>query len=403
MMQVAWRNYRDAQVKYEFFERDTGHAAPVGTYLNAYGLRTAFINVQSMKLSNEDLRFLRDTNMFEEDFLDALMYLDLPPVDVNIDPNGNLSISTTGQWWKVMLWETIILSTVNEQYNAIRVEQSGRNPVEAISDGITRLYGKLERMQHNFRAYDFTLSDFGTRRRYSHEWQGLALDLTKKALPSSMVTREGNPLFAGTSNVYWAKTLGLKPIGTYAHEMDMVYAGLYYPIKPSELELAHRYMMRDWESQYPYAMRIGLTDTWGSDFFFRNFSKEQSINWAGVRHDSGDPYEFIRRVVDHYKLLGIDPKTKRIVFSDGLNADEISRILHEGWGKIQMSFGWGTDLMNDCGILPRSLVVKATRADYNPLVKLSDNLNKAIGSELDIAAYVNMAHYVPQERKELTS
>ena len=390
MMQVAWKHYRDAQVKYEFFERDTGHGAPIGTYLNAYGLITDFVAVQSMHLSPHDINFLDKTNLFENDFLKALASLDLPNVNVAIDANGNLKVWTEGAWWKTMLWETIILSTVNEKYNAIRVEQSGRTHVEAISDGITRLYHKMQFIRDD----GLFITDFGTRRRFSHEWQGLALDLMKKTLRGHL---------AGTSNVYWAKTLGLKPVGTYAHEMDMVYAGLYYPIKPTELELAHRYMMRDWESMYPYEQRIGLTDTWGSDFFFCNFSKEQAINWAGVRHDSGDPYKFGHRVLDFYQLLGIDATQKTIIFSDSLDWETIVRLYRTFEDRIRMGFGWGTDLMNDCGIMARSLVVKATQVDGNPLVKLSDNLNKAIGSEWDIAAYMNMSQYTEQKRKELTS
>ena len=122
-----------------------------------------------------------------------------------------------------------------------------------------------------------------------------------------------------------------------------------------------------------------------------------------TRHDSGDPFAFADRVIDFYQMLGIDPTQKTIVFSDSLDVDQIIKLHEHCFGRIKKAFGWGTDLMNDCGILPRSLVVKATRACENPLVKLSDNLNKAIGGEMDIAAYMQMAYYKPQERKELTS
>lgn len=394
MAQVAWRQYRDAQVRFEFFQRDTGQAAPIGTYLKgAYSIRSEVERIRSMSFDHEMLRFLWDTSLFEKDFLDALKFLDLPPVDVNIDPNGNLTMVTQGAWWKVTFWETILLATVNEMYNARRVEQTGHNIVKARADGLYQLQRKAEKA--GIWAPSAHITDFGTRRRFSHEWQGFALEILKRELGSEMLV--------GTSNVFWAKELGLKPVGTYAHEMDMVYAGLYYPIKPSELELAHRYMMRDWENQYPYAQRIGLTDTWGSDFFFRTFSKEQAINWAGVRHDSGNPFQFIETTIRFYQNLGIDPTQKTIIFSDGLDVDTIIKIHEQCFGRIQHGFGWGTDLMNDCGNLPLSLVMKATQVDGNPLVKLSDNLNKAIGSELDIAAYVNMAHYTPQERKELNS
>lgn len=393
MMQVAWKRYRDAQVKFEFFQRDTGQAAPVGAYLDNHALNEEFRRIRWLRLEREELQFLWDTGLFEKDFIEALKMIDLPKIECYIDNDGTLKISTKGAWWQTTLWETIILSTVNEQYNtAMLKNRSSTNLVKARADGLYRLQEKAKTIRNW--APTAAITDFGTRRRFSHEWQGFALEILKREMPENLV---------GTSNVYWAKELGLKPVGTYAHEMDMVYAGLYCPLTTRELQLAHKYMMNDWEAQYGYQNRIGLTDTWGSDFFFRNFSKEQSIQWAGVRHDSGDPFKFIERVITHYSLLGIDPTQKTIIFSDGLDYQTIIKIHEKCFGRIRHGFGWGTDLMNDCGNLPLSLVVKATEVNGDALVKLSDNLNKAIGDPSTVASYMKMAAYKEQQRKELNS
>ena len=59
-----------------------------------------------------------------------------------------------------------------------------------------------------------------------------------------------------------------------------------------------------------------------------------------------------------------------------------------------MSFGWGTMLTNDFKgltkddrLAPFSLVCKAVSANGQPTVKLSDNPNKAMGPEAEIARY----------------
>ena len=60
--------------------------------------------------------------------------------------------------------------------------------------------------------------------------------------------------------------------------------------------------------------------------------------------------------------VGIDPKTKRIIFSDGLNLDLILKLQDRFAPRIQVAYGWGTNLTNDCGLKALSIVVKVIEA-----------------------------------------
>ena len=103
-----------------------------------------------------------------------------------------------------------------------------------------------------------------------------------------------------------------------------------------------------------------------------------------MRHDSGDPIEFAQKVISHYTKMGIDPRSKVIVFSDSLNYDKVKSITDFCKDKIKMSFGIGTNFSNDVGLPPMNMVIKLTEVKlYNShwqgVVKLSDEKNKNSG------------------------
>ncbi len=152
-------------------------------------------------------------------------------------------------------------------------------------------------------------------------------------------------------------------------------------------------MLQDCEDMYGPNLLIALTDTYGSDFFFQTFTEDQAQAWDGFRHDSGDPLEFAFDVIDFYNSFGIDPRTKTIVFSDGLNLNSIiglHNILHD---KIQVQFGWGTGLTNDLGVKANNFVVKATKAYNIGTVKLSDVATKHTGTPDQIKKYVDLREH----------
>jgi nicotinate phosphoribosyltransferase len=188
-----------------------------------------------------------------------------------------------------------------------------------------------------------------------------------------------------------AQTMHLKPVGTFAHELPMIYAGLA-DARGEAIRDSHNAFLRDWHDTYGEDLSIALTDTFGSEFFFADFTPEQAEQWKGVRHDSGDATDFGERVIEFYTANEIDPRGKTIVFSDGLDIEAIVKLEAHFAGRINVVFGWGTTLTNDLGIRPLNIVAKATHVRSPSgleadTVKLSDNAGKHTGPEATIKKY----------------
>jgi len=150
-----------------------------------------------------------------------------------------------------------------------------------------------------------------------------------------------------------------------------------------------------WEQVYPVspsnALHIALTDTFTTDAFFKDFSSKPALaaRWRGLRQDSGDPIGYIHKAKEAYQAMGIDPKTKLIVFSDSLNMDKCFQIkkVADEFGFIA-SFGVGTWLTNDFKKLstgekskPTNIVIKLGTINGNPCIKISDDITKNTGDK----------------------
>ena len=311
---------------------------------------------------------------FSQEYLDFLISNPLPPVKIGYDKRGDLAVEATGKWPLVTFWETVIMSEINEIYFRNKLAREGRSLEEVYTEGDRRLDEKIKLLKSR---PDIKFSDFGTRRRFSFNWHRHVIERVANELPDN---------FVGTSNIYLAHKLGLKPIGTFAHEMPMVYAALADKAGNNPLS-GHNQALRDWRDTYGNELSIALTDTFTTDFFFTDFTPEQMASWKGLRHDSGDPIEFGNKAIEIYKKNGIDPLEKTIVFSDRLDVDEIIRIADYFKDKINVTFGWGTTLTNDLGITPNNFVMKATEVDGVSTVKLSDIPGKHTGSGDKIREY----------------
>lgn len=312
--------------------------------------------------------------MFSQEYLDFLMDNPLPPVNIGYDERGDLTVESTGKWPLVTFWETVIMSEINEIYFKNKLTSEGRSLTELYAEGDRRLSEKITLLK-NLPYIKF--SDFGTRRRFSYDWHRHVVERVATELPDN---------FVGTSNIYLAHKLGLKPIGTFAHEMPMVYAALADKGGNNPLD-GHNQALQDWQNTYGNDLSIALTDTFTTDFFFAYFTPEQMDSWKGLRHDSGDPIDFGNKAIEVYQKNGIDPMEKTIVFSDGLDVDEIIRLADYFKCKINVTFGWGTTLTNDLGIKPNNFVMKATEVDGISTVKLSDTPGKHTGTIDKISEY----------------
>ena len=396
MAQLAFKRFPDAQVRYGFKNRTKGVA--LAEHVPIERLREEIEHVRTLRFTEEELAFLRTCprlpeKLFAEEFLSFLGGLRMPEVLIEQD-GGDYRIETAGKWPEAIFWETLILNLVNELYFRAKLEQDGVNEDAERLEAFWR--GGAERLRDKIARFkllpDAHVMEFGNRRRFSRSWQETVVNYLMDECPTQLI---------GTSNVRLAMAYGLKPSGTFAHEMYMIYSGLFRGSE-EELRSSHNLVLRHWWEEYGAPLSVALTDTYGSGFFFRDMTPEQAAAWKWLRHDSGDPIAFGERAIAFYEGLGIDAKEKGIVYSDGLDIDVIERIHARFHGRIGLVYGWGTNLTNDLGYKALSLVMKAIEANGNRLVKLSDNPEKATGPADLVELFKRLFGYEEGERVECT-
>lgn len=373
MGQVAYLRFREVPVVYAFINRTKD--VPLSELIDEAELRAELEYIRSLRFTTQELDFLRESahiprGLFSDEFLSFLATLCLPSVLLQRQAS-TFRIEIGAAWPEAIYWETLVLCVVTELYGRGVLSQRGISREEAWQEGERRLAQKIDRLKGDPRV---RFTDFGTRRRFSRDWHRHVVETLAGELPGQ---------FLGTSNVVLAKELGLQPIGTFAHEMDMIFSGIYHG-SDEEVRASHNKVLQVWWEQYGEPLSIALTDTYGSDFFFEDSTPEQARQWRGLRHDSGDPIAFGEQAIAFYERLGIDPRTKTLVFSDGLDMETMLAIVDRFDGRVQVLFGWGTNLTNDVGFDPPSLIVKPVRACGHGVAKLSDNFDKATGSSPDI-------------------
>ena len=128
-----------------------------------------------------------------------------------------------------------------------------------------------------------------------------------------------------------------------------------------------------------------------TDLFLLDFNRAMVNNYTGVRHDSGDPYEWGEKMIKHYEKYGVDPKTKLLLFSDSLDFDKAQALYEHFKDRVKVSFGIGTFCSNDTCERPLNIVIKLQYVNDNPVAKLSDNPEKAMCRDATYLNYLKKA------------
>jgi nicotinate phosphoribosyltransferase len=237
---------------------------------------------------------------------------------------------------------------------------------------------KIIKFKQASTKYNFKLSDFGLRRRFSGDWQDHVVKTFADYCPE---------FFVGTSNVYLAKKYNIKPIGTFAHEW---FGGIQGEnIRISEVQ---KYALDIWAKEYRGELGIALSDNFGFRAFLNDFDKYFAKLFDGCRHDSGCPFKWGEMLINHFKSLGIDPKTKTACWSDSLDPDkaiELAKTFHD---RINVTFGIGTNLTNDVGFKPVSIVMKVVESNGKPVCKISDAPGKGMCKDSQYVEYVKQQY-----------
>lgn len=376
------RNFPRTQVRYRFTDRDNT-VYPAGFADELYRQITLLENVV---ITEEEIEFMkRKCNYIPGwfySFLRGFRY-DRRNVSVSQDAEGHLNVEFEGCWSVTILLEVKVLAIISELYYMM----TGQESLIDYDEFYHRSMNKAARMIEAGCQF----SDFGTRRRASFRAQDTCVRAMKEC-GESMASDKGR--FVGTSNVYLAMKYDLTPIGTMAHEFVCAIAGMYGP------QMANHIAMDMWASTYRGALGTFLYDTYGWRIFSLNFSEDYANMFKGLRVDSGDNYHELDMIVDKYRALNIDPRTKQVIFSNGLNVDEAIDIQHYAADKCLPSFGIGTHFTNDFpGIRPRNIVIKLLAVKiteswpfYCETCKLSEDHGKYTGNPATVRRFLEALH-----------
>lgn len=337
----------------------------------------------NLKYKEDELQYLRKLRFIKSDFVDYLELFQLKRrfIQASIDAEGRLDIRIEGPMVQAMMFEIFVLAIVNELYfSRIKTDQ-------VWTEGERRLKAKLELIQQYEKSQQpndppFLVSDFGTRRRYSFEWQKHVVAAFHKTVPN---------VFRGTSNVLLAKELNITPIGTMAHEFLQAFQALDVRLRDFQ-----KAALETWVQEYRGDLGIALTDVVGMDAFLRDFDLYFAKLFDGLRHDSGDPYEWGDKAYAHYRKLKIDTKTKMLTFSDGLNLPKAWELHQYFKDRFQVSFGIGTNLTNDMGQTPLNIVLKLVECNGQSVAKISDSPGKTMTDNDTFLAYLRQVFQIEE-------
>lgn len=330
----------------------------------------------TLRFTEQELQYLDNILWIKGSYIDFLRLWKPRFWDFEITTNAEcgLSIETKGTWLNTSMYEIPVLAIVNEVY--FRMAHDYEHLIKIFNEKLEEKVGWLEIHQGKYHLSAF--SEFGLRRRLSAEAQEMAVRRLSTAKYCSST-------FIGTSNVYLAMKNNLIPTGTQAHEYIMCVGQGNHKHNPA---YSNWYAMESWVKEYGILNGIALTDTITTDCFLRDFNLTYATLFSGVRHDSGDPYEWGEKIIKRYKYLGIDPQTKTLLFSDSLNfkkADEIFRYFR---GKAKVAFGIGTYISNDTDVEPLNIVMKVTKCNGQDVAKLSDVEGKGMCKNPEYVEYL---------------
>ena len=376
MMQCVLHQFPGAEVAYRFRCRNAG--VELGPYADE--IRDEIHHLCSLRFKDEELEYLAGLRFIKSDFVDflSLFHLKEKYITVKADPEApnGIDITIEGPWLHTILFEIPVLAIVNEVYFRHKM------PVADEKEGLKRLRTKIDLIRNEPDNDNLKITDFGTRRRFSRAWQ--------TTVTETLIQELGREKFAGTSNVDLARRYGLIPIGTMAHEYLQACQALGPRLRDSQV-----YGFEMWAKEYRGDLGIALSDVYGMEPFLKDFDMFFCKLFDGARHDSGDPFVWGEKMIEHYRRNKCDPRGKTLIFSDALTVPRIIELYRRFNHRIGVGFGIGTNLMNDLGPEPLNIVVKMIRANGQPVAKISDTPEKGMCEDPTYLAYLKQVFGIP--------
>lgn len=374
MMQAVLHQHPAALVEYRFKCRTPG--VDLAQFVDE--ISREIDALCALRFQPDELDYMRQLRFIKPDFVDflGLFHLDRKYLTLQASATvpGEIELSLRGPWLHTILFEVPLLAIINEVWFR-------NTSVADFDEGRRRVQAKVRQLGEVAGYEDCTIADYGTRRRYSRQWHGELLPLLSAGLGSH---------FVGTSNVYFAKLHGLTPLGTMAHEYLQAFQALGPRLRDSQVAA-----LESWAREYRGDLGIALSDVVGLEAFLRDFDLYFCKLFDGMRHDSGDPFEWGERVLAHLQQHRVDPRTKVLVFSDGLDIGKVMQLYRHFQGRCRLSFGVGTSLTNDLGPTPLQIVIKMVRCNGQPVAKLSDSPGKSMCDDPGYLSYLRQVFDLP--------
>lgn len=352
MMQVVLHHFPGAQVEYRFKCRTEG--IDLRPYMDT--IRDEVRQLCGLRFREEELDYLRAMRFIKSDFVDFLGLFHMNEKYISVEPspkdNGEIEIRIRGPWLHTILFEVPVLAIVNEIYFRENVAEPD------YGEGRRRLDAKIDSIAGHPDLAGVRIADYGLRRRFSRSWQEEVLLTCRERL---------GPIFAGTSNVHFAMKHGMTPLGTMAHEYLQACQALGPRLRDTQV-----FGFEMWAREYRGDLGIALSDVYGMSAFLRDFDMYFCKLFDGARHDSGDPFQWAERLIQHYRDNRVDPGTKTLIFSDSLTFPLMAELYRRFRGRTRIAFGIGTNLTNDLGYPPLQIVLKMVRCNGQPVAKITD-------------------------------
>ncbi len=333
----------------------------------------------TLRYTEDELAYLQSIRWIKKSYVDFLRYwhprFEEFRIEHIVDGCG-LNIETEGTWLNTSMYEIATLAIVNEVY--FRMYYAYDFLFDAFKEKCDKKIDGLVSGKYRLGAF----SEFGLRRRLS----GIAQEYAVEELANrNILDGFAESKFVGTSNVYLAKKYNLTPVGTMAHEFIMCVGQGNHKHNPA---YSNWYALDAWVKEYGILNGTALTDTITTDCFLKDFQLTYATLFSGVRHDSGDPYEWGEKFVEHYKSLGIDPATKTLLFSDSLDFEKATNLYNHFKGKARTAFGIGTYISNDTCVPALNIVMKVTKCNGMDVAKISDTPGKGMCKNPEYVDYL---------------
>lgn len=380
MGQLIYEKEPDAEVTFRMHNRKKDMR--IADYVSPDELQEYYDGLRDVRFTPDELAILeaQTDKHYTKEFLGYLATFRLPEIEVSIDPaNNDITARTTAPWNESSLWEIPMLSAIPELYYPRYIQANGGTIEQVWDEGDRRLDDMIAIMKKN---PDLKFAEFGTRRRFSSDWQDHAVGRFVDECPDNLL---------GTSNPWLAAKYSIPAVGTNAHELPMTYAALEESRGGNPLDGQKR-VIADWLERFP-SMPVALVDTFTSDALLHDLTPEQYDQIKSFRIDSGDEYEVGHKIIRELASRAINPLTRSLFPSNSLTPQKAAAIANEFRGKIGVGFGIGGNAVNNMGLSPErdlpslNIVSKAISANGVGTVKLSDDAGKHMGDPRDVARY----------------